>query len=107
MDKELWNATEDILLELGARTDLLGFKYICESVQVIAEGNTSVKAYAIYSIVGERLGVSRGSVEGGIRCVISSIENKDIERVFGRNQSTSNGSFLGALTIKAKRKCEV
>lgn len=104
MEKELWNATEDILMELGVRTDLIGFKYICEAVQVISSEQTAIKAYATYSIVGEKLGVSRGSVEGGIRHIVSSLGCDDIERVFGVNYSFTNGSFLGALTIKARRK---
>lgn len=104
MDKELWNATEDILMELGVFPRNKTFGYCCEAVQLMSEG---IDDSSVYKVIASRHGTTANNVRNTCNYAMNKISADNLKSVFGNAVPDSIGDFLGALFIRAKRKCGV
>lgn len=103
MDKELWNATEDILMELGIFPRSRTFEYLCEAVGLIAE-DKYISDASIYRIIASRCGITESGVRNTCNSALKTIADENMKSVFGNAVPLSVGDFLGALFIMAKRR---
>lgn len=104
MDKELWNATEDILMELGVFPRSKTFGYCCEAVQLMSEG---IDDSSVYKVIASRHGTTANNIRTTCNYTMNQISSGKLELVFGNAVPKSIGDFLGALFIRSKRKCGV
>ena len=103
MDEMLWNATEDVLLELGVCSRNRAFLYCCEAIQIMKK-ESGIKLSALYQIVANKYKVKNDNVRLSINYEVKNIENTSFLNVFGTNDIKTNAEFLGALMIKVKRR---
>ena len=103
MDEMLWNATEDVLLELGVCSRNRAFLYCCESIQIM-KNERGIKLSALYQMIANKYKVKSDNVRLSINYEVKNIENNAFLSVFGANDIKTNADFLGALLIKVKRK---
>lgn len=74
--ENLRNVTEKGLLEIGFRSDLFGYKYLCYATELIVQQPELREAICskLYVLVGEHFGVSSSCVERSIRVAISNVK---------------------------------
>lgn len=103
MKKELWNATEDILMELGIFPRNKAFGYFCEAVRLINEDIT-LNDTSIYKIIANRYKTTDSNIRNTCNYAIKKISSENLKSVFGNAVPVSIGDFLGALLVMAKRR---
>lgn len=103
MDKELWNATEDILMELGVFPRSKAFEYLCEAVGLIEE-DRNISDASIFRVISIRCGITENGVRNTCNSALKSIPEENMKSVFGNAVPLSVGDFLGALFIMARRR---
>lgn len=103
MDNELWNATEDILMELGVFPRKKSFEYFCEAVQLLSE-DTTLSDSSVFRVVASRRKKSESNVRNTCTNEIKQISVDNFKSVFGNAVPRSVGDFLGALLVIARRR---
>lgn len=67
---------EKILIDIGMKTNLLGFEYITDAVMIIYESEKKKKICDIYKEIAEKSGKTASSVERAIRAEIAVARKK-------------------------------
>lgn len=103
MDKELWNATEDVLMELGIFPRNKAFGYFCEAVRLMSD-DISISDISIYKVIAIRNGITYNGVRNTCNSTFKNISVDNFKSVFGNAVPRSVGDFLGALLVISKRR---
>lgn len=105
MEKELQNATEDILMELGIFPRSRTFEYLYEAVGLIAE-DKYISDASIYRVIASKHDITESGVRNTCNSALKSIADENMKSIFGNAVPLSVGDFLGALFIMAKRRID-
>lgn len=91
-------AIYNVLRNLGARCDCVGYKYVCTFIKDCFENNGEINNISDwYTATGEKVNKEPSTIERNIRHLVTIIDTNTDEyiKIFGANQpKTSNKNFL-------------